>query len=194
MDQPGLWRRFAACADASAALAFVEEFGLLSSRKPRMATMAADPFDDDNPFHDAHPSDVVDHVLRMAKLIRQIADLIDGKHYAEAAERWSACARPRITAGLKETNRHGRFEFKPIPLTLDSALWLQTADAIALNQQWRHCRNDDCTNWFQIGDGAHTARREFCSDRCRVAWARHHKQKKATHRQPKKAVAKGGLQ
>jgi hypothetical protein len=161
-DHPGLWCRFAACSDASGLLEFVSEFGLLYS------------------VEGADSRHRVDYILSTTELIRQITDLIRGEHYAEAAALWNQRARPHLTAGLVPRHRHGRFEFKPVPLTLVGALLLQTGEAIACNQQWRHCRNDGCPQWFRIGDGApHTSRREFCSDRCRVAWARHHKQGKA---------------
>lgn len=165
-DHPGLWRRFAACADASDLLEFVCEFGLLYS------------FGRPDPER-ANPEPHVDRILSTAELIRQIAALIDTTLYAEAAALWNAQARPGLTAGLVPTHHRGRFECKPMPLTLIGALLLQTGEAIAGNQQWRHCRNDGCSEWFRIGDGAHTSRREFCSDRCRVAWARHHKSGRA---------------
>lgn len=156
-DYPDLWQRFAACADASGVLAFVQKFGAFSSTEG------------------VRPSEQVDENLKIAELIRQIAAKIDAKDYVEAAALWNERGRPRLTAGLVPTQRHGRFEFRPIPLTLRGALLLQTGEAIAHNQHWRHCRNDGCSEWFRIGDGAHTSRREFCSDRCRVAWARQHK-------------------
>jgi len=165
-DCPGLWRRFAACDDASGLMAFVCEFGLLYS------TVEAD----------SHHH--VDYILSTTGLVRQLAHLIDGKQYAEAAPLWNERARPRLTAGLLPTNRHGRFEFKQIPLTLVGAILLQTGEAIALNQQWRHCRNGGCPESFRVGDGAHTSRREFCSDRCRVAWARRHKPSRAVEAHP----------
>jgi hypothetical protein len=156
-DHPGLWRRFAACADASGLLAFVCEFGLLYSIERA------------DSFHH------VDYILSTAELVHQIAKRIDCMLYAEAAALWNERAHPRLSAVLVSTPRHGRFELKPTPLTLIGALLMQTSEAIEHNQHWRHCRNDGCPEWFRIGDGAHTSRREFCSDRCRVAWARHNK-------------------
>jgi hypothetical protein len=157
-DYPGLWRRITACYSANDALAFIQQFGLLA------------------PWPGGRQEERVDTVLGTAELIRQIADKIDGKHYAEAVALWNKYeVRPRLTAGLIPTKRAGRFEFKPIPQNLHGALMLQTGDAIAGNQQWRHCRNDGCPEWFRIGTGAKTSRREFCSDRCRVAWARRQK-------------------
>jgi hypothetical protein len=155
MDEyPGLWRRFAACADAAGALAFVQEFGSLWSLERY---------------------DYLDEILRTAELIRLIASRIDSADYPGAAELWNEHARPHLSAELIPTKRYGRFDLRPIPLTLVGALLLQTGEAIALNQQWRRCRNEGCPDWFRIGDGAHTSRREFCSDKCRVARARRHK-------------------
>ena len=163
-DHPDLWRRIATCTDATGALAFVREFGLLFAVKK------------------ATEFDQVEHVLGTARFMHQIGQLIDDMLYVKAAALWNGRAWPilvNLTARLVETKRPGTFLFKPVPVTLHAALLLQAGEAIAHNQKWVRCRNDGCLNSFRIGDGAHTARREFCSDRCRVAWARHHKQKRA---------------
>jgi hypothetical protein len=156
-DYPDLWRRFTACVDASSALAFVQKFGPISS------------------FERVSPAEWVDNYVRNAELIRQIAAHIDANDYVAAAALWNERARPSLTAGLIPMQHPGKFEFRPIPVTLLGALLLQIGEAIAHSQQWRHCRNDGCPEWFRVGEGAHTSRREFCSDRCRVASARRHK-------------------
>src|SRR5277367_4620346 len=46
-DHPGLWRRFAGCADANDALAFVQEFGLLFSVQHANRPDGADYFPSD---------------------------------------------------------------------------------------------------------------------------------------------------
>jgi hypothetical protein len=157
MEQPSLWRRFAGCVDASSLLLFIQEFGTLSSVE-------------------GVPPERVDENLKISELVRQISAKIDACEYVEAAGLWNERARPHATAELVPTQRYGRFELRPIARTLRGAILLQTGEAIARNQQWRHCRNDYCLEWFQIGDGAHTSRREFCTDRCRVAWGRRNKQ------------------
>jgi hypothetical protein len=55
---------------------------------------------------------------------------------------------------------------------------LQAAQAITGNLHFRRCAN--CSTWFRYGSGtSHTVRRQFCSDRCRVAWARSSKRRSA---------------
>jgi hypothetical protein len=177
-DFPGLWRRFADCTDRSSALAFVQEFGLLFSsiERPKATHSLSG--------NDQLPSDSVKTILGAAATMRRIIGLMDSKDRVEAAKQWSIWTRPRLTARLGPTTRHGGhegYEFKLIPLTLSAGLFLQVGDAIAFDQEWRHCRNNTCSEWFLIGVGvdAKTKRREFCSTRCRVASARHRKARKA---------------
>jgi hypothetical protein len=163
-DHPDLWRRFAKCSDASGALEFVQKYGLLFSRQSAETSDRTDNL----------VSDSVRNIIATASSIRRIIDLIDGKHRVEASVLWNRFA-PRLTAGLVPAASQGKFEFKPIPVFLSAALLLQAGVAIAEDQEWRHCRNDGCAESFRVGIGARTKRSEFCSDRCRVAWARHHK-------------------
>jgi hypothetical protein len=82
-----LWRRFAACCtNASGALAFVQEFGLLFSIQHAKPSNRVDYF----------PSDRVDQILWTANFIRQIIGLIDGKQYAEGG-RYGARMRARAS-------------------------------------------------------------------------------------------------
>jgi hypothetical protein len=74
------------------------------------------------------------------------------------------------------------FEYKLVPISLRDALLHQAAEAISGNRRFQRCRNHECPNWFRLGphtksEGGKTftARREFCSDRCRVATARRQK-------------------
>jgi hypothetical protein len=123
---------------------------------------------------DQLPSDSVKTILGALATMRRIIGLMDSKDRVEAAKQWSIWTRPRLTARLGPTTRHGGhdgYEFKLVPLTLSAGLFLQVGDAIAFDQEWRRCRNDTCLTWFRIGVGvdAKTKRREFCADRCRVA-------------------------
>jgi hypothetical protein len=171
LDTEGLWLRFAqSCTDAAGAILFATEFGLigpsLTSREQR-----------------------VDDMLETAARIRAI-----WKHHEagarEAAERWAAIQLfnenlPSIKTGilwLTDDPRGPQYRF--IPLTLRDALLHQAGEAITGNRRFRHCRNPGCPNWFRLGrqaagEGGNrqtiTARREFCSDRCRVASARRKK-------------------
>ena len=61
-----------------------------------------------------------------------------------------------------------------VPESLDSALWLQFAQAVSSNTQLRRCAV--CPTWFSYGTG--TGRRKsahYCSDKCRKAAHRRQK-------------------
>jgi hypothetical protein len=82
--------------------------------------------------------------------------------------------------------RMGNFEWYFVPSSLRDALLFQAAEAIAGNRRFQRCRYEGCSNWFRLGphtaaEGRRTitARRKFCSDRCRVA----------ADRRKKKAIA-----
>jgi hypothetical protein len=185
-DFPGLWRRFAECTDRSAALAFVKEFGLLFSIEvPKRPNTIYLNEDDDRP-----PSDSVKTILGAAATMRRIIGLMDSKRRVEAAEQWNTWTRPLLTAHLGETARRGKYEFKLIPLTLSAALFLQAGDAIALDQEWRRCRNDGCAESFRVGAGGYSLRREFCSTKCRVASSNSAKQHRKTGNSVKKTRPK----
>ena len=85
---------------------------------------------------------------------------------------------------------HERPEFLFVPLTLRDALLHQAGLAITGNRRFRRCRNQGCANWFRLGPQlkrtggvarSFTARREFCSDRCRVAHARRQRREATAH-------------
>jgi hypothetical protein len=152
-EYPGLWLRFAnECFTAADALAFVNEFGLLGEGR----------------------YDYPDQILNTAELIRQIHASLENGDRTAAADLFSRYANPSLTAHLSETA--GKFAISLAPLSLRAALLLQAAETITSHRQWRRCRNDGCREWFRLGQGAHTTRREFCSDRCRVATARRRKE------------------
>jgi hypothetical protein len=152
LDNPGLWRRFAETrADAKCALAFINEFGAL----------------------DEFPEQRVDDLCQYASLVLRVAERIDAEDRSAAAEIYTEYGRPNLTAGIVWDDRKAAFEFKLAPRSLLSAILIQAGEAITGNRRFRRCRN--CAVWFLLGPGGHTARREFCSDRCRVAWARRRK-------------------
>jgi hypothetical protein len=157
-----LWRRFAACADVNQLLEFIGEFGLLYSLPESPNDRNVSRYDT---LHDPN------QLLIEAAFARQLAELVDAKRYTESSVLWNERARPKLSAQLLPTRRFERFEFKPVPLDLASAILLQAGEAIALNQEWRRCQNDGCHNSFRIGVGSYTTRRVFCSDNCRVAAA-----------------------
>ena len=154
IEYPGLWRRFAnQCLTSIDALAFVNEFGLLSN----------------------HLFDYPDQILNTAELIRQIIGHLDHDQRPAAADLFSKYAKPSLTACII-TSAAGIFKEELVPTSLRGALLLQTLQTITGNRKWRRCRNEGCLEWFRLGSGGHTARREFCSDRCRVATARRKKE------------------
>jgi hypothetical protein len=154
-DHPGLWRQFVdTCLSLEGTLAFVREFGLLTDLAGR---------------------DYPHEILKTAELIRQIAAKLDEDDRRFAADLLHVRP-PHIAEMLDWNDRIGRFETRLVPLDLRSALLHQAAEAIAGNHQWRPCRNQGCPVWLQLGGPRGvTVRREFCSDRCRVASARRHK-------------------
>jgi len=159
---PVLWRRFATtCVDSESVLEFVTEFGLLG-------------VDDENPIIDSVPA-----ICATADLLRQTAGRLDGGD-RKAAVRLINSARPKLSGRIVWADSlEITAEFRPIPLTLRSELLLQACEAITGKHEYRKCRNDGCREWFRIdpGRGAKTKRREFCSDRCRAAYAYRHKTK-----------------
>jgi len=158
-EHPGLWRQFVeTCSSIEGVLTFVREFGLLTDRETEPA----------------------DEILRTAERIRRIVTLFDEGDRAGAA-RLLNLHPPRISEPLYWNDRSARFETRLVPFTLRHALLHQAAETIASNYQWRRCRNEGCPHWFRLGQGAHTIRREFCSNRCRVAHARRQKQEAAAH-------------
>ena len=57
-----------------------------------------------------------------------------------------------------------------LPQSLVGALWLQFARAIDRDREYRACLN--CGDWFEVGQGAASRARQFCSNKCRVAHSR----------------------
>ena len=158
-DYPGLWRPFAeTCSSVEGVLTFVREFGLLTDRG----------------------TEGPDEILSTAERIRDIVTLLDDSDRAGAAGLLNRYP-PRISEPLYWNDRSARFETRLVPFTLRHALLHQAAETIAGNYQWRRCGNEGCPPWFRLGQGAHTIRREYYSNRCRVAHARRQKQGATTH-------------
>ena len=53
----------------------------------------------------------------------------------------------------------------PKPKDLQTALWVQFADAVQNNTEFRRCRV--CNKWLAIARGEHRTNRGFCSSACR---------------------------
>jgi hypothetical protein len=172
LENDGLWLRFAeVCRSREGVLAFVNEFGMLGD------------------------SNTVEELLILAGQLRVLAEHVKGGERRAAAElfknaeNWSWWTRPTMHETIVESAEG--LQLALVPDQLADALKHQAAEAITSTRAWqfRQCRNVGCANWFRVGQRAageggrssFTARREFCSDRCRVAWARRHKREMAAH-------------
>jgi hypothetical protein len=149
MEEHALWRRFAdAWVTKEGALEFSTQFGLLTERESTL-----------------------DAAFDLAAHLRTLMNLMDdGQQWRRAAFVFNQGPRPRLTATMDGPNQRGRYQLQFAPLELGGALILQAGESITGNQVFRRCRN--CSKWMRIGDGAYTNRREYCSDKCRVAWSR----------------------
>jgi hypothetical protein len=153
LDDDGLWLRFGEhCRSREDVLSFATEFGPL-----------------------IQPPQRIDEILETATLIRQIADRLVKGDRGAAALLFDQHGIPSFKAAIIRDDTRVTFEFVLIPLTLRDALLLQAGEAINRQRRFRRCRNERCSNWFRLGPGAKTERRQFCSDRCRVASARRSK-------------------
>jgi hypothetical protein len=173
LDDGGLWLRFAdTCRSREGVLQFVREYGMLR-----------------------HGRDIVERYRRLAKRLWAIYERLAvgdrGSANALFTDRttffwWPPKMQETI---LRRADRLETFELAVIPDMLEDALKHQAAEAITGNRQFRRCRNQGCANWFRLGPRAategrrqtFTARREFCSDRCRVAHARRQRRGAAAH-------------
>lgn len=82
-----------------------------------------------------------------------------------------------VTARLVWHDEWRQYTLRLVPNDLLGAMWLQFTEAIAKNRDYAKC--ESCGRWMEIStqqSGA-TARRRFCSDRCRLQ--SHRKQRRA---------------
>ena len=170
LEDAGLWLRVAeTCRTREGVLQFVGEFGLL---------------------HDT--ATPVEHFQIVAERLWTISQHLRDGDRRSAAELFNDYRDPFALPMMYETiiwSAEGP-ELAVVPRQLEDALKHQAADAITSTKEWqfRPCRNAGCPNWFRVGPRAanetgttFTARREFCSDRCRVAWSRRNKREAAAH-------------
>jgi hypothetical protein len=172
LEESGLWLRFAdTCSSREGVLQFVSEYGTLR-----------------------HQDDNIDHYRRVAERLWAIYERLSCGSRSSAAgifaERAPFWWPPRMQETiLQRADGAVVFELAVIPDMLEDALKHQAAEAITGNRQFRRCRNQGCANWFRLGPRAaaegrrqtFTARREFCSDRCRVAHARRQRREATAH-------------
>jgi hypothetical protein len=171
LDDSSLWLRFAdTCRSREGMLQFVSEYGMLR-----------------------HQDDNLDHYRRLAERLWTIYGQLSAGDRRSAAAIFTHRSSPFWLPRMRETilwspDRPEAFELAVIPDMLEDALRHQAAEAITGNREFRRCRNQRCANWFRLGPRAageggrtYTLRREFCSDRCRVAHARRQRRKANTH-------------
>jgi len=170
LDNDGLWLRFAEnCRHPDGVLQFANEFG--SFRCP------------DRLGGKMIPDTPLIEFLNTSEHLWDVAGRLRSGDRSSAADIFglSASRLPSMKVTLfPRLKSPGTFEYKFVPNSFRDALLYQAAEAIAGNRVFQRCRNEKCPNWFRLGpraasDGGnktYTIRREFCSDRCRVAAAR----------------------
>ena len=172
LDDDTLWLRFAQdCKESASVLRFANQYGRLG-RSPN------------------GPDHRLDHILNTAEVLRKVWKHIQAGDRKAAALLFLKNDPPTMKQIIIWDSDHPeRFEYKLLPLSLRDALLYQAGEAITGNRRFGRCRNEGCSNWFRLGaqapgaGRAHTitARREFCSDRCRVASARRKKRGASAH-------------
>jgi hypothetical protein len=172
LDDETLWLRFAQdCKDAASVLRFANEYGRLGRSS-------------NGPDHR------LDHILQSAEVLRGIWKHIQAGDRIAATLLFLKNGPPTLKQIIVwDPDRPERFHYKLLPLSLRDALFYQAGEAITGKRRFGRCRNEGCSNWFRLGahipdnGRAHTitARREFCSDRCRVASARRKKTGASAH-------------
>jgi hypothetical protein len=138
-------------------LAFANRFGALYSKSP---TPVSEPMELwELEINQLRMLVLAQQHLRDTKQIALLNKLVTGSLYPAAGQpmRFS----PVVTARGIEL----------MPLTLDGAIWLQCAQAIAENKKYRRCPARDCPSggWFEVSKAPFGRRTDadFCSPRCR---------------------------
>jgi len=203
LDEDGLWLKFGkTCTTIDGVLQFANQYGLLGfsgfARPGEFSMFGL--FGEETASDFATPRTalevgtgfvqsgaiIVDEFFRTAALLEQVAARLGNRDREGAASlfRWRA---PKMSVVVVPAAKgRAAFAWKFVPNSLGDALLYQAAEAVVADRKYRRCRNEECTNWFRLGphNSKHgpmtiTERREFCSDRCRVAYARRQK-KEAT--------------
>ncbi len=106
---------------------------------------------------DFHPGDLVEPALRVVSLL--VKDQIG-----------------RLAVDFSLDRDANEFAVTVTPVDFLSAIWLQLADAIQENREYRRC--EECGKWFRVvSQGG--SRRNFCSDACRVRAYRRRKKERS---------------
>ncbi len=155
-EQPGLFRRFASLPqdDRDAILEFTNLFGML-----------------DGSTNGTQLDIIADRIERF----HIITGALDYSSPLVAAVAFNDFFHPRFTVQMDAAKSPPRLSVEPT--TLYGAMMLQVAMEISGTSKFKKCKQ--CPQWFPIGKKGATIRKEFCSDRCRVAWNRRQKREEA---------------
>lgn len=157
-ENRGLYRQFAeTVVDEESASQFVHSYGMLSYG---LRDLIGGPWDG---------IDFLDDILKTSENIREICKAIDGLNRKRAAEIFNLSTSPIMRLHMDFNGSKAIYSL--VPQTLRGALYLQVAEEISKGTKFRRCKT--CQIWFPYGPGTgNTARKEFCSNRCRVAHGR----------------------
>jgi hypothetical protein len=154
---PALWRNFGSrCVDEVSLLTFVNEHGL--------------PFE-----HPNLPGAAVHVLLDLAMMFQDVGTAFEEKNEKKGREILNGCfgrnaySLPITMSATIVSSPRGSV-LKPVPRNLMTAMLVQAADAITGETRHRQCTN--CMNYFVVGVGYHSIRRDFCTNACRVAAGR----------------------
>jgi len=162
-DRPGLFLEFAELeATPENAVAFSNEYGLLGWRGERSDHEGMS-FDDWKKIHE-----------KFKDLAPKVKDAIIDYSASDLAWLVNERMAPRCFTYIDYWSGT-KPQKKVRPVTLAAALGLQLQDQVTNGVRYRQCKT--CPTWFPFGPGTQNrSSKEFCSDRCRVAWNRQQKQ------------------
>lgn len=73
-----------------------------------------------------------------------------------------------VTARLSRISRNDDFGVQIVPASLLGAMWLQFANTIEGQLNYRRCKNVGCGRWMLVDPGGKRAHADFCGDNCRL--------------------------
>jgi hypothetical protein len=92
----------------------------------------------------------------------------------------------RVSPQLVYEPQAGQLTLHFIPENLLGAIWLQLAQAISGNKQYRQCQG--CKKWFELSPEVARTNRLFCSDKCRTRAYRGRKEQAQTMAKEGKSI------
>ena len=158
LEQQTLFYEFANLGDtANAVCDFVARYGFLGER---WATNPA-----------AIVSEPVKDILLVRAAMSALLSLNENGRGDIAALAFNKEMRPVVVEYIDNTNPNRLLPVQS-PMSLEGLLWLQFRDLLCNHRTLRKCVWERCPRAFYVGQGAATAARRFCSDRCKVAHTR----------------------